>query len=105
MPADDVAGWIRAFFEGSWLVPGWNARRDRLLAGRPAQEREALRERLDRLGRRIAPEWARDNAVRRIDNRDLEAWGARLAAAQGERTPHLEQVLAQIEAEVDARLG
>lgn len=105
MALDELESWIRTFFEGTWLVPGWNARMDKVLAGRPPDQRGPLRERLDRLGRRIAPEWARDNAVRRIDSRDLEAWGARLASAQSQTIERVEAVIAAIEAEVEGRLA
>jgi hypothetical protein len=105
MASDELRRWIRAFFEGTWLVPGWNARIESLLSGRPPHERDALRERLQRLGDRIAPEWARENRVRRIDSGDLERWGGSLSAAASATGQQLEAAVAAIESEVDERLA
>ncbi len=103
--ADDIQGWIKTFFEGNWLVPGWNARSASLLDASPPAERAALRDRLQQLGDRIAPEWARDNGVRRIDNGDLERWGKALAAARRKDGTALDAELARIEAEVASRIA
>jgi hypothetical protein len=102
---DDIEGWIKTFFEGTWLVPGWNARSASLLDATPPAERTALGERLQRLGDRIAPEWAKDNGVRRIDNDDLERWGKALAAARRADGAALGAALERIEAEVASRIA
>lgn len=104
MSNENLQSWIKAFFEGSWLVPGWNSRVATLLAARPVIERQALQERLDRLGHRIAPEWARENDVRRIDNSDLAGWGRTLEQAQLMPAADLDRAIGEIEAEVEQRL-
>ncbi len=103
--ADDIEGWIKTFFEGTWLVPGWNARCAALLDATPPAERAALAERLQRLGERIAPEWAKDNGVRRIDNGDLERWGKALASARRTDGAALDAALERIESDVASRIA
>lgn len=73
---------VRAFYEGSLLAPGWTRAQRRLLHDLPAGERAALGPRLDALGRATAAEWAKDNAVRRIDSARLVDWSRRLQAAK-----------------------
>jgi hypothetical protein len=102
---DDYEGWIRTFFEGTWLVPGWNARVASLVDEAADPGQPALRARLEKLGHRIAPEWARENDVRRIDSTDLERWGRRMSDARQRGRAALMDEIAKVETEVEARLA
>ena len=79
--------WYKKFHEGTFLVKGWKAQMRALLKDYQGDEREALGNRLSDLGEKIGREWAKDNAVRRIDTANLERWGARLTSAR-KRGPH-----------------
>jgi hypothetical protein len=105
MASDEHREWIRVFFEGTWLVAGWNARTAPLFEAVPPAEVPALRARVDRLGQRIAPEWAKDNDVRRIGNGELESWGRRLVAARDRGSRGIDAELSAIEREVEQRLA
>jgi len=95
----DYLGWVRTFYEGKRFPPvaGWSAREQELLAKAPAQ-----REAIVRIGRALAAEWAKDNAVRKVSTSDLQAWGKRFSEAA--RTPEgLASALSEVEAEMRKR--
>lgn len=72
--------WLKAFYEGGFLVKGWTARKKELLASMemPGEAEKVL----DELGKLIGEEWAKDNHTRRIDTDDVKRWGERLNKAQ-----------------------
>jgi hypothetical protein len=73
--------WLKTFYEGSFLVKGWTARKRELLASMESPgEAEKI---LDELGRLIGEEWAKDNRIRKIDTDDVKTWGERLQEARG----------------------
>jgi hypothetical protein len=78
----DYLGWVRTFYEGKRFPPvaGWSDRERDLLAKAPAQ-----REAIVAVGRALAAEWAKDNAVRKVSTSDLQGWGKRFTDAA--RTP------------------
>ncbi|HLE96178.1 MAG TPA: hypothetical protein VI997_02305 [Candidatus Thermoplasmatota archaeon] len=84
---DEYAKWIRTFYEGKAFppVPGWTKRERDILAALPDAARPQAARLLDELGRRMAAEWAKDNAVRKVSTGDLQAWGSALEkAARGD---------------------
>lgn len=74
--------WLKKFYDGTFLVKGWKAQMRELLKDFQGDEREALGGRLSDLGEKIGREWAKDNAVRRIDTAKLQQWGKRLTSAR-----------------------
>lgn len=72
--------WLKTFYDGSFLVKGWTARKEELLASMEGQdEAEKI---LDDLGKLIGEEWAKDNRIRKIDTDDVKTWGEQLQAAK-----------------------
>lgn len=102
---DDYDYWVKKFFEGSFLVPGWNLISKDLLDAVPADERPAVAARMDRLGQTISREWAKRNEVRRISSNQLKVWGDALKKAKPQGLDSLRSELAVIEAEVDQILA
>lgn len=110
-------GWVQVFYAGYTkrvlgvtLIhePGWTARGQALEARlAPGPARATLREALNRLGREVAGEWAKDDAHSRIGDGDLRRWGNRLgraaAADRGDGRAIWPTVRA-VQAEADARL-
>lgn len=109
--------WVRTFYQGYTkrllgvtLIrqPGWTAS-SRLLVSHVASApaRQELISALNILGRDIAGEWAKDDRVERIQDRDLRRWGDMTARA-GSRDSGSGQVLLaavrSIQAEVNTRL-
>jgi hypothetical protein len=95
--------YVRMFFEGRGLAPGWNSIAARLSAKAGEEERPEISERLSRLGAAVSVEWARDNGIRRVDTTALRAWAAQLARA-GE-SGRIGEALAAVEREAAARIG
>jgi hypothetical protein len=97
--------WLKKFYEGTFLVKGWRAQTKSLLKDFHGDEREALSVRLSDLGEKIGREWARDNAVRRIDTAQLRQWGDSLTGARREGPDVLISEIRSIAAEVDDLLS
>ncbi len=75
--------WIIRFYQGTVLYPnGWNRVSDRFLASiENTQVKNSMTQRLEKLGIRIANEWAQDNDVRRINSTNVATWGSALRTA------------------------
>ena len=75
--------WIKKFYGGTWLSKGWNQRADKLLAVVTDSEAcEQVATELNRLGKLVAGEWAKDNNVRKITTGDVRKWGKALNQAR-----------------------
>ena len=94
--------WLKTFYEGSFLVKGWTARKKELLASMKGQgEAEKI---LDELGKLIGEEWAKDNRIRKIDTDDVKKWGEQLQEAKGEPDKKIIAELKKIKKEVTKTL-
>jgi len=103
-------GWYVRFWTGSCKelkviclsgAPYWSEIMQRLLANVPADRQERLRTRLVLLGQSIGYEWAKENAIRRIDNGHIKSWSADL-----KRNAHdPEPAVSRIEQQSRALLG
>ena len=100
--------YIQSFYEGNIFVAGWTKHVKPVLDMiRSDRVRAELLAALNELGRRIAAEWAKDNAVRAITTADLRSFGERLLSARDREDGSGAVVRAEIEAvqsEVNARL-
>jgi hypothetical protein len=103
-------GWYVRFWTGSCKelkvicmsgAPYWGEIMQRLLAAVPAERQERLRTRLVLLGQGIGYEWAKENAVRRINNAHIKSWSSDLK--QNHRDP--EPAVARIEQQLRTLLG
>jgi len=95
----DYWGWVQTFYEGKRFPPvaGWADREKELVGKAPAQ-----RAAIERVGRALAAEWAKDNSVRKVSTADLQSWGKRFSDAA--RTPEgLAAALAEVEEEMKKR--
>ncbi len=101
--------YVRSFYDGNIFVNGWTSRVKSLLDMiRSETVRAELLSALNDLGRRIAAEWAKDNAVRAINTSDLRGFGQRLLAARNREDGSGQAIrseLKEVRAEVDARLS
>ena len=94
--------WLKTFYEGSFLVKGWTARKKELLAPMEGQgEAEKI---LDELGKLIGDEWAKDNRIRKIDTDAVKRWGEQLQEAKGEPDKKIIAELKKIKKEVTKTL-
>jgi hypothetical protein len=82
MTSKQERDWLKKFYEGTFLVKGWNAQMRDLLQDFQGQEKDAANDLLSDLGEKIGREWSKDNAVRRIDTAKLQHWGASLTSAR-----------------------
>lgn len=98
---EEYLTWVVRFYQGTALYPrGWSD----LVAEQVAAETDAdtamrRKTQLQRLGRDIAAEWAKDNALRRVDTRHLVIWGE--AARRAIREGNVEQTLSSIEQDLE----
>ena len=93
--------WVQRFYDGQKFPPiaGWAKREAELVAKAPAARGD-----IERVGRLIASEWAKDNGVRKVSTADLQAWGKSFSDAAKDPQA-LVAALARVEAEVGSRLA
>lgn len=101
--ADEYLLWITRFYEGFNLAPGWLDMTEQVLARLPQAEHEWVTARLFELGGRIGREWAKDNAVRRLNTRSAAVW--RDALLEALARDELETYLDRLSGDVDALLS
>ena len=97
--------WFQKFYEGTFLVKGWKAQMRELLQDFQGHERDVVNDLLSNLGEKIGREWAKDNAVRRIDTAKLKQWGASLASARKKGPDVLTEQIRTIDKTVDEMLS
>jgi hypothetical protein len=101
----DPKSWLRKFYHGTFLVKGWNARMEEILAQVSTDQKAVLKNRLTDLGAKIGPEWAKENRARRIDTQMLQSWGDKLRRCRNANPEQLTVAIEEIEAEVDLILS
>ena len=99
----DYLLWVKRFYKGWGGIQGWLSIREQILADIPQNERAAMREKLNRLGQRIASEWAKQSDRRAIVNKTVQVW-INAAHLAGTRDDH-ERLVRQISTDVDALLS
>ena len=92
---------FRIFQEGTFLIDGWQAITEKLLANTPENLREQQKKRLDQLGLKIGLEWSKDNDIRRVDTRMLQQWGEVLKKTAKKNPEQLPEVIVSIDQEVN----
>lgn len=97
--------WLRTFYEGSFLVKGWNARMQEILKNVSPENRDEIQTLLGRLGEKIGTEWAKDNRIRKIDNTHLQQWGDELRRAKEREPDDLIHAIQKIEKAADRMLA
>jgi hypothetical protein len=102
-------GWVESFYKGNLLSEGWTQKGQECVAVVKSEpERRKFIKDLNELGVRIAKEWAKDNALRKISTADLNRWGAALreAGRKDDGTgKSLRSTLQKVQAEVDRKLS
>ena len=88
--------WVRRFYGGSSLMPGWLAITRQVQKAVDAGDRERTVSELVLLGEKIGSEWAKDNGVRLINTRNTAVWGQAVLEAMnredlGQFLPRLQQ--------------
>lgn len=96
--------WFNTFLEGTFFADGWQEISHNILLKIDADEREAQRAVLNRLGYKIGLEWCKDNDERRINTPMLKKWGDQLQTTAEEEPRLLVEVLKDIDGEVDSLL-
>ncbi|MEY4642247.1 MAG: hypothetical protein RLZZ227_2241 [Pseudomonadota bacterium] len=99
----DYLQWVERFYVGYSGVPGWLDMTRQVLDRLPPEDRERTAARLSELGARIGGEWAKDNAVRRVNSRAAAVW--RDALLEALARDELDQYLDLLAADVDALLA
>ncbi len=100
-PWAEYQKWVQRFYEGQRFPPiaGWAEREKDLVAKAPQ-----ARGQIEAVGRLIAAEWAKDNAVRKVSTSDLQAWGSQFKDAAKDPAK-LVAALQEVQAEVAKRTG
>jgi len=95
--------WLKIFYEGNLLIPGWNLRKRELLSvvKNKKEDAEIL---LTELGDLIGKEWAKDNMIRKISTSDVKRWGDELKRVKGSSDDNVLRKLYDIKQEVMGRL-
>ena len=100
---DDYLLWVQRFYLGYNMVPGWLAMTDQVRERLPPSEHAAVTARLNGLGRRIGAEWAKDNAVRKLNTGTAATW--RDALLESLSRDDLYAYLDRLDQDVDALLS
>ena len=105
-PAEtDYLRWVRRFYQGWELYSrGWLQTTKELASTMPTvDEQLQVRQKMDKLGQRIAAEWAKDSDYRAINTRHLSIWANALNQAISEKQQMA--TLDKIENDVDQLLA
>lgn len=95
---DQYWGWVGDFYRGNLLSAGWTRQGRRLSDALTSEEtRRTIRAKLNDLGKEICREWAKDNAVRKVDTAALSRWGRSMEAAKSRDGGTGEEILRSIE--------
>lgn len=100
---DNYLNWIRIFYFGNPLAPGWLQLTEDLLVETPENKQQEYTSLMTELGKRIGAEWAQDNRVRLIDSRMAIAW--RDALIEAVSLGDLDAYLQRFDADVNAVLA
>lgn len=99
----DYLLWVTRFYQGFNVAPGWLSMMQRVEARIPPEHWAQVRPVLQELGRSIGSEWAKDNAVRRIDTRTAATWRDALQEALSQHD--LDAFLVRLQQDVSALLA
>jgi hypothetical protein len=105
MVSQDEKKWLKKFYEGTFLVKGWNDRSKELVKNFEGSQRTEMSRLLEDLGGRIGGEWVKNNSIRRIDTDMLQHWGETLKTAKAYGPQALMDQIQAIDSEIDALLG
>ncbi len=97
--------WIEKFYTGTMFVPGWDQQIHKALDGLSPEDKSMVETALRALGDKICLEWAKDNRIRRIDNKDLISFGDRIKQAKKNGLESLMQEIRVLDQMVDDRLA
>ena len=97
--------WLLKFYEGSFLVKGWNHYTNEVLKIVSPDNKDHVKGLLDSLGGKTGSEWARDNKVRKINSTKLKQWGDDLQSAVKKGPDAIMETIHLIESEVDSILA
>jgi hypothetical protein len=76
-------GWVQDFYKGNLLADGWTKYSETTLNVVKAEAaRRTVLTKLNRLGKVISQEWAKDVKLRRINTTDLRRWNDAIAEAR-----------------------
>jgi hypothetical protein len=76
-------GWVQNFYKGNLLADGWTKYSETTLNVVKAEaDRRMILTKLNRLGKVIGQEWAKDGKVRRITTTDLRRWNDAIVEAR-----------------------
>lgn len=96
--------WYKKFQNGHLFFTGWKEICADILESLPNHEELKTRKLLQSMGQRIGTEWAKNNAVRKIDTADLRTWGERLRQAKDTGSSQLYEAVEAISVEVERKL-
>ncbi|CAB1076513.1 hypothetical protein D1AOALGA4SA_4309 [Olavius algarvensis Delta 1 endosymbiont] len=105
MTTKEEQQWFRKFYEGTFLVKGWQSRMEEVLQAVPDSDKDTVEELLSNLGEKIGREWARENRVRRINTAMIQNWGEDLRRFKKKGADVLTEELRRLDAEVDKILS
>ena len=96
---DEYLYWVTQFYTGTSLAPGWLNLTSQVLERIDVSRRVAVSDRLFELGGRIGSEWAKHNAVRRLNTRNAAVWRDALIESieHGELDMYMNRVASDVE--------
>jgi len=100
----DYDKWLKTFYEGTFIIQGWNGRKDELLKNISDKKAEA-EELLNEIGDLIGREWAKENDVRKINTDNVKAWGGEIKSVKNSSDDQILAKLNDLKGSVNAKLN
>lgn len=97
--------WYLKFQNGIPFFDGWKDISQNIISNFPEEEKDRIKTSLKKLGNKIGIEWAKDNAIRKIDTDMLRGWGKKLEKAIDKGFKHVTETVHRVEREVDEILS
>lgn len=103
---DEYLLWVTRFYRGYNVAPGWLDMMAIVEERLPQEHWQQVEPRLHRLGQSIGSEWAKDNAVRKLNTRVAAVWrdALREALTLGDLDAYLERLEQDVAALLEGRL-
>ena len=100
---DEYLLWVTRFYYGNSLAPGWLSLTEQVDDKVPPDERDEVNDKLFHLGGIIGSEWAKPNAIRRVNTRIAAVW--RDALIESINQDDLDGYIARVEADVQSLIA
>jgi len=103
--SDEEKNWFLKFQNGIPFFDGWKDISQNIISNFPEEEKKKIKTNLKKLGDKIGIEWAKDNAIRKIDTDMLRGWGKKIKKSLDKGFKQVFETVHRVDREVDEVLS